>query len=218
MRISGLVFGAAIMFGAAPAQAFEPPLFPLSDAQVKALKSYETAKGAKAFAASAGGATGVRSGYVSAAAAARDALIECDQTATAPAERCILIDLNGAPVPLALQLAQQSRLDPEALKRPVPLGDLSLDAEGWQAAENLKTKSGHKAFAVSLKGPWARAWEAASAGEAERQALDTCNKKEKAAGAPCFLLILDDVPVPPTQLSAHPDLTVTLNSGSTPDR
>ena len=204
--------------GAASAHAFEPPLFPLTDAQVKALKSYETAKGAKAFAASAGGATGVRSGYISAAAAARDALIECDQSATAPAERCVLIDLNGTAVPVALQIAQQSRLEPEALKRPIPLGDLSLDAEGWQAIENLKTKTGHKAFAVSLKGPWARAWEAASAEEAERQAIETCNKKEKAAGAPCFLLILDDVPVPFGQLSALPDMTVTLNSGSTPDR
>ena len=200
------------------ASAYEPPAIPLNEAQLQGFKLYEAGKSSKAFAAGPRGAFAHRSGFVSSAVAAREALAECDALAKAPEERCILIDLDGLAVPLALQLAQLSRLAAVAEKKPLTLADLKFDAETWGAIEGLKAKKGHKAFAISLRGPWARAWEAATAEEAEKQALDTCNKKEKAADAPCFLLVLDDVAVPGQNLTALPDLSVTIDSGSSADR
>jgi hypothetical protein len=218
MHFQSLTCVLALGFGAYCAHAFEPPVMPLIEVQMQGFKVYEAGKPGKAFAAGPGGAFAHRSGFVSSAVAAREALAECDAAAKTPQERCILIDLDGQPVAAALQWAQRSRADAEEIDKPVPLGDLRFDLETWAAIEGLKAKKGHKAFAISLRGPWARAWEAASPEEAEKQALDTCNKKEKAAGAPCFLLILDDVPVPPENLLAGPGLTVTIGSGSIADR
>jgi hypothetical protein len=195
-----------LMTGAAAA--FEPPAFPLNDAQTAALDEYASAKNAKAFAAGPGGQFSAQTGFISASVAAREALKACDEDIDAPDKRCILIDLNGTPVPFALQLAQVSRADPALLQKPVDLRDLDLDASARKAIDDLKTKSPHTAFALSLKGSWARAWEAANGEEAKTSALAECNKKERAKTAPCFILSSDGEAFDGSKLEAAGDLSV----------
>jgi hypothetical protein len=197
------------LFWIGNASAFEPPAFPLSDAQVAALDEYASAKDAKAFAAGPAGQFSAQTGFVSAAIAAREALKACDEDIDSPEKRCILIDLNGAPVPYALQLAQISRADPKLLQKPVELRDMRLDAGTSKAVDDLKSKAPHTAFALSLRGSWARAWEASSADEAKAQALEACNKKEKAKTAPCFILTSDGAPWHGEEFTSASDLTVT---------
>src|SRR3954447_24878658 len=91
------------------AWSFEPPAFPLSEAQLKAYQAYAKEKGEKAFAAGPGGQLSAQTGFASATVAVREALKDCDKDVADPAQRCLIIDLNGAQVPLALQFAQSSR-------------------------------------------------------------------------------------------------------------
>jgi hypothetical protein len=200
--------GLCLALSGFPAFAYEPPAFPLTDAQTVALDEYASAKGAKAFAAGPGGQFSAQTGFVSASVAAREALKACDEDIAAPDQRCILIDLNGTPVPYALQLAQTSRADPSRLQKPVDLRDLELDAGTRRAVEDLKSKSAHTAFALSLRGSWARAWEAADAAEARTQALAECNKKERAKIAPCFILSTDGEAFDGGKFDAASDLSV----------
>jgi hypothetical protein len=190
---------------AVTAVAFEPPLFQLNADQLKAIDAYASERGHKAFAASPDGKFGTASGYISATIASREALKACD----AEGVGCVLIDLDGQPVPLALQYAQMSRADSDAADNPLPLRDLSINADIHEALEGYKEKSGNKAFAVSLKGPWGRAWEAATAEEAAEEALNTCNKLERAKGAPCFILMTNGERVSGDELLARPDMSVT---------
>ena len=88
------------------------------------------------------------------------------------------------------------------------LSDLVLDNDAWRAREGYREKADHKAFAISLKGPWARSWEGGSVEEAEKEALDSCNRNEAAQKAPCFILMRDGASVPPEELQANPDLSV----------
>jgi hypothetical protein len=199
----------ALMLGTSAARAFEPPAFALNEAQIAALDEYAAGRGAKAFAAGPGGQFAAQTGFVSAAVAAREALRACDEDIAAPDKRCILIDLNGDPVPYALQLAQMSRADAAALQKPIDLRDAALDATTARAFEDLKTKAQHTAFALSLKGSWARAWEAANAEEAKTQALEACNKKERAQSAPCFILSSDGAAWEGAKFEVKSDLSVT---------
>ncbi len=190
---------------AASALAFEQPLFPLGPDQLKAYHAYQGERGQKAFAASPEGKIGVATGYISNMVAAREALKSCD----AKGSGCILIDLDGQPVPLALQYAQGSRADSGVIEGPLSLRDLTLTPDVFSALEGYRDKPANKAFAISLKGPWARAWEAASPEVAEQEALNTCNKNDKAATAPCFILMTNDTLHPGSGLVANPDLSVT---------
>jgi hypothetical protein len=199
---------AAISFGSGYAMAFEPPLFPLNDAQIKALADYAGAKTEKAFALGPNGKFSAQTGFASASVAVRDALKTCDGGESDPTLRCIIIDLNGSPVPLALQYAQISRADPTQFEKPIPLRDFTLDADAWAADKGLAEKPEHRAFAASLKGPWARSWEAATVEEAEKQALEACNKNDRAKTAPCFILAKDRQRVNASELHALPDLSV----------
>ena len=131
------------------------------------------------------------------------------RVATTRKTACIIIDQNGAMLPLALQFAQQSRADATKLDQPLPLRDLVLDADAWPALEGLDEKPGHKAFAISLKGPWARSWEAASIEEAEKEALAACDKNERAKTAKCFVLSRDGMRVDAARWRSQPDLSVT---------
>ncbi len=203
-----LLFLAIWGLSAVSAEAFEPPLIPLNEEQVKAYGAYQSAPGEKAFAAGPGGRFSAQTGYASGLAAVRAALVECDKGGDAKAG-CIIIDQNGAMLPLALQFAQQARADASKLDQPLPLRDLTLDADAWSALQGLVEKPGHKAFALSLKGPWARSWEAASIEEAEKEALATCDKKERAAAAKCFIYSRDGANVDGGSLEVSPDLTVT---------
>jgi hypothetical protein len=203
--LATLVF-TAISAGAA--NAFEPPVFPLNEAQMKALEEYSAAKTEKAFAAGPEGQFSAQSGLISATVAAREALKACDQGVSDSAKRCILIDLNGQRLSDAAQMAQLIRIDPGLLEKPTPIPDLVLDVDAWRAKEGYRDKPEHKAFAISLKGSWGRSWEGASLEEAEKEALASCNRHEPAKTAPCFILMRDGATVPVEQLRANPDLSI----------
>jgi hypothetical protein len=203
--IAGLAFAA---FSSGVANAFEPPVFPLNEAQLKALEEYSAAKTEKAFAAGPEGQFSAQTGFISATVAAREALKACDQGVSDSAKRCILIDLNGQRLPDAVQMAQLIRIDPGLLEKPTPIPDLVLDVDAWRAKEGYRDKPEHKAFAISLKGSWGRSWEGASLEEAEKEALASCNRHEPAKTAPCFILMRDGATVPVEQLRANPDLSV----------
>lgn len=190
------------------AQASEAPVFPLNEAQVKALEDYAAAPTEKAFAAGPDGQFSGQIGFVSATIAAREALKACDQGVSDSANRCILIDLNGERLPEAVQMAQLLRVDPGLLERPTPVPDLVLGVDAWRAKEGYRDKPEHKAFALSLKGAWARSWEGSSLAEAEKEALASCNRNEAAKTAPCFILMRDGATVPFGELRANPDLSV----------
>jgi hypothetical protein len=196
-------------WGASQAAAFEPPLISLDDNQIKALAEYAGAKTEKAFALGPNGKFSAQTGFASASIAVREALKACDGADAEPEARCIIVDLNGMPVPLALQYAQVSRADPTQFEKPIPLKDFTLDADAWAANRGLDEKPEHRALAASLKGPWARSWEAATMEEAEKQALEACNKNERAKTAPCFILGRDKERINASELQALPDLTVT---------
>jgi hypothetical protein len=204
-----LVFGAlSLLLWSLPALAFDEPVFPLNADQLEALELYGTARGVKAFAAGPEGQFSAQSGFVSAAVAAREALKACDKGISQRTKRCILIDLNGDPVPLALQHAQMMRIDDEISEGPVSLRDLTFGIDTWRAYQGFAEKGEHKAFALSLKGVWARSWDAASLEEAEKEALEACNRNEAAATAPCFIIARDGVLAPAAELQAKSDLSV----------
>jgi len=196
----------ALTYGSA--QAFEPPVFPLNDAQLKALEGYSIAKTEKAFAAGPEGQFSAQVGFSSATIAAREALKACDEGVSDATKRCILIDLNGQRLSNAVQMAQMLRVDPGLFEKPMKVPDLVLDVDAWRAREGYRDKGEHKAFAISLKGPWARSWEGATAEEAEKEALASCNRNEAAQKAPCFILMREGADVPIEQLEANPDLSV----------
>jgi hypothetical protein len=192
-----------------PASSFEPPAFPLNEAQLKAFDEYGTAKGVKAFAAGPEGQFSAQSGFASPTIATREALRECDRGVAQKTKRCILIDLDGTAVPLALQYAQLMRIDETVADGPIPLRDLTFDVPAWRAHQGFAEKGEHKAFALSLKRVWARSWDAASVEEAEKEALEACSRNAPAASAPCFIVTRDKEDVPFEQLEAKPDLSVT---------
>lgn len=204
-----LVFLPLLALLGSPASSFEPPAFPLNEAQLKAFDEYGAAKGIKAFAAGPDGAFSAQSGFASPTIASREALRDCDKSASQKTKRCILIDLDGTPVPLALQYAQLMRIDETVAGGPIPLRDLTLDVPAWRAYQGFAEKGEHKAFALSLKRVWARSWDAASVEEAEREALEACSRNAPAASAPCFIVARDEEAVPFEQLEAKPDLSVT---------
>ncbi len=183
-------------------QAFEPPVFALNDAQLKALEEYAVAKTEKAFAVGPEGQFSAQTGFTSSTIAAREALKACDEGVSDTTKRCILIDLNGERLSHAMQMAQLLQIEP------MKIPDLVLDIDAWRAREGYREKAEHKAFAISLKGPWARSWEGGSVEEAEKEALDSCNRNEAAQKAPCFILMRDGASIPPEQLQANPDLSV----------
>ena len=189
-------------------QAFEPPGFALNDAQLKALEEYAVAKTEKAFAVGPEGQFSAQTGFTSSTIAAREALKACDEGVSDTTKRCILIDLNGERLSHAMQMAQLLQIDPGLFGKPMKIPDLVLDIEAWRAREGYREKADHKAFAISLKGPWARSWEGGSTEEAEKEALDSCNRNEAAQKAPCFILMRDGGSVPPEELQANPDLSV----------
>jgi hypothetical protein len=190
------------------AAAFEPPIFPLNDAQLKALEEYAAAKTEKAFAAGADGQFSAQTGFASLTIAVREALKACDEGVSDETKRCILIDLNGERLSDAMQMAQLLRVDPSLFEKPMKIPDLVLDVDAWRAKEGYGEKAEHKAFALSLKGSWARSWEGASLEEAEKEALESCNRNEGAQKAPCFILMRNGISVPLEGLQANPDLTV----------
>lgn len=202
------VAAALMMLAAGAAEAFEPPVFPLNEAQMKALEDYSAAKTEKAFAAGPEGQFSAQTGFISATIAAREALKACDQGVSDSAKRCILIDLNGQRLPDAAQMAQLVRIDPDLLEKPTAISDLTLGVDAWAAREGYRDKAEHKAFAISLKGSWGRSWEGGSLEEAEKEALASCNRHEPAKTAPCFILMRDGASVPVEQLRANPDLSV----------
>ena len=189
-------------------QAFEPPVFALNDAQLKALEEYAVAKTEKAFAVGPEGQFSAQTGFTSSTIAAREALKACDEGVSDTTKRCILIDLNGERLSHAMQMAQLLQIDPGLFDKPMKIPDLVLDIDAWRAREGYREKAEHKAFAISLKGPWARSWEGGSVEEAEKEALDSCNRNEAAQKAPCFILMRDGASVPPEELLANPDLSV----------
>jgi hypothetical protein len=215
MRISlslrKIIFSSTlIVLGWGQASAFEPPVFPLNDAQLKALQEYEAAKTEKAFAAGPGGQFSAQTGFASQTIAVREALKACDEGVSDETKRCILIDLNGERLSDAVQIAQLLRVDRSLFEKPMKIPDLALDVDAWRAKEGYGEKGEHKAFAISLKGPWARSWEGGTIEEAEKEALDSCNRNEGAQRAPCFILMRDGNTVPAEELQANPDLSVTL--------
>jgi hypothetical protein len=203
-----LVLGVVAGLGSGQAWAFEPPVFALNDAQLKALEEYDVAKSEKAFAAGPGGQFSAQSGFTSPTIAAREALKACDEGVSDDTKRCILIDLNGQRLSNALQMVQLLRVDPSLFQKPMKVPDLVLDVDAWRAKEGYGEKAEHKAFAISLKGPWARSWEGGTIEEAEKEALESCNRNEAAQKAPCFVLIRDGATVPADDLLVNPDLTV----------
>jgi hypothetical protein len=194
--------------GFGQASAFEPPVFPLNDAQFKALEEYAAAKSEKAFAAGPNGQFSAQTGFTSLTIAVREALRACDEGVSDATKRCILIDLNGQRLSDALQMAQLWRVDAGLIEQPAKIPDLVLDVDAWRAKEGYGEKAEHKAFAISLKGPWARSWEGSTIEEAEKEALESCNRNEAAHKAPCFILMRDGISVPLEQLQANPDLSV----------
>jgi hypothetical protein len=204
-----LAFGALILtLGPVPAAAFDPPVFPLNDTQLKALEEYQTAKGIKAFAAGPDGQFSAQTGFASASIAAREALKACDKDVAQKAKRCLLIDLDGDPIPLALHYAQMLRIDEGVALEPVPLRDLTFNLDVWRAYQGFGEKGEHKAFALSLKGVWARSWDAATIEEAEKEALEACNRNAPSGSAPCFIIARDRALIPGEELEAKPDLSV----------
>lgn len=197
-----------IVLATVPASAFESPVFPLNDAQFKALEEYATAKGEKAFAVGPDGQFSAQTGFTSLTIAVREALRSCDEGVSDQTKRCILIDLNGQRLSNAMQVAQLLRVDPGLFAKPTAIPDLVLDVDAWRAKEGYKEKGEHKAFAMSLKGPWARSWEGSTIEEAEKEALASCNRNEAAQKAPCFILMRDGAQVFPGDLQANPDLSV----------
>ncbi|MGE4248573.1 MAG: hypothetical protein AB7F09_04240 [Parvibaculaceae bacterium] len=195
-------------FGCGQALAFEPPVFPLNDAQLKAFEEYAVARSEKAFAAGPDGQFSAQTGFTSLTIAVREALKACDEGVSDETKRCILIDLNGQRLSNALQMAQLFRVDPGLFEKPTNVPDLVLDVDAWRAKEGYRDKAEHKAFAISLKGPWARSWEGSTLEEAEKEALDSCNRNDAAQKAPCFILMRDGTAVPVEQLQANPDLSV----------
>lgn len=209
LSLRKIVFAlAAMALSCGHASAFEPPIFPLNDAQLKALEEYGAAKSEKAFAASPGGQFSAQTGFASLTIAVREALKACDEGVSDDTKRCILIDLNGGRLSDALQMAQLLRVDPSLFEKPMKIPDLVLDVDAWRAKEGYGEKAEHKAFAVSLKGPWARSWEGSTIEEAEKEALESCNRNEAAQKAPCFILMRDGTSIPAEQLQANPDLSV----------
>ena len=198
----------AVCLFAGKAWAFEPPAFPLNDAQFKAFEEYGTARSEKAFAAGPDGQFSAQVGFVSATVASLEALKACDEGVSNKARRCVIIDINGAPVPHAMQIVQMLRLDPALAEKPVALPDLKLDVDTWRAMRGYEEKAQHKAFALSLRGPWGRSWEAGTSEEAEKEALAACDRNEPAVKAPCFVIARDGVVVPFANLRANPDLSV----------
>jgi len=194
--------------GIGAVQAFEPPVFALNDAQLKALEEYAIAKTEKAFAVGPEGQFSAQTGFTSSTIAAREALKACDEGVSDTTKRCILIDLNGERLSHAMQMAQLLQIDPGLFDKPMKIPDLVLDIDAWRAREGYREKAEHKAFAISLKGPWARSWEGGSVEEAEKEALDSCNRNEAAQKAPCFILMRDGASIPPEELQANPDLSV----------
>jgi hypothetical protein len=190
------------------ASAFEPPVFPLNDAQLKAIEEYALAKSEKAFAAGPAGQFSAQTGFASLTIAVREALKSCDEGVSDPTKRCILIDLNGQRLSNALQMAQLWRVDASLLEQPTNVPDLVLDVDAWRAKEGYREKGEHKAFAISLKGPWARSWDGSTIEEAEKEALESCNRNEAAQKAPCFIIMRDGTPVSVEQLQVSPDLSV----------
>lgn len=190
------------------ALAFEQPVFPLNDAQLKAFEEYSIAKTEKAFAVGPDGQFSAQAGFSSLTIAAREALKACDEGVSDETKRCILIDLNGERLSNALQVVQQLRVDPSLFEKPMKVPDLVLDIDAWRAREGYREKGEHKAFALSLKGSWARSWEGSTIEEAEKEALDSCNRNEAAQKAPCFVLLRDGTTVPAEQLLANPDLSM----------
>ncbi len=203
-----IFFSALMVLGCSQASAFEPPVFQLNDAQLKALEEYASAKTEKAFAAGPGGQSSAQTGFASVTIAVREALKACDEGVSDETKRCILIDLNGERLSDALQMAQLLRVDPSLFAKPMKIPDLVLDVDAWRAKEGHVEKGEHKAFAISLKGPWARSWEGSTIEEAEKEALDSCNRNEAAQKAPCFILMRNGATVPAEQLQANPDLSV----------
>ena len=201
-------FVIATLLASSSAWSFEPPPFPLSEAQLKAYRAYAATAGEKAFAAGSGGQFSAQSGFASAAAAVSKALKACDKDVASDGQRCIIIDLNGTMLPPALELAQQSRADQSMLDKPIALRDLTLDAGAWAALEDLKQKGGHTAFAISLKGSWARSWDASSPDEADSEALAACDKNEKAKTAKCFVVARDGKLLDTGEFTIAPDLSV----------
>jgi hypothetical protein len=200
--------GGMMVLGCVQASAFEPPVFPLNDAQFKALEEYAVAKGEKAFAAGPGGQYSAQTGFTSLTIAVREALKACDEGVSDETKRCILIDLNGERLSDAVQMAQLLRVDPGLFEKPIKIPDLVLDVDAWRAQEGYREKAEHKAFAISLKGPWARSWEGSTLEEAEKEALDSCNRNDAAQKAPCFILMRNGVTVPVDESQANPDLSV----------
>lgn len=201
---------AFIALSCGQALAFDPPIFPLNDEQLKALEAYASAKNEKAFAAGAGGQFSAQTGFASLTVAVREALKACDEGVSDEAKRCILIDLNGERLSDAVQTAQLLRVDPSLFEKSMKILDLVLDVDAWRAKEGYGEKAEHKAFALSLKGPWARSWEGNTIEEAEKEALDSCNRNEGAQKAPCFILMRDGTSIPIEQLRANPDLSVSV--------
>jgi hypothetical protein len=203
-----VLYSALMVLGCGKVFAFEPPLFSLNDAQFKALEEYVTAKTQKAFDAGPGGQFSSQTGFASLTIAVREALKACDEGVSDESKRCILIDLNGERLSDALQMAQLLRVDPSLFEKPMKVPDLVLDVDAWRAKEGYGEKAEHKAFAISLRGPWARSWEGTTIEEAEKEALESCNRNEGAEKAPCFILMRDGATIPPDQLQANPDLSV----------
>jgi hypothetical protein len=209
LSLRNTAFSLAMMVPAfGQASAFEPPVFPLNDAQFKALEEYAAAKSEKAFAAGPNGQFSAQTGFTSLTIAVREALKTCDEGVSDATKRCILIDLNGQRLSDALQMAQLWRVDAGLFEQPTKIPDLVLDVDAWRAKEGYREKAEHKAFAISLKGPWARSWEGTTIEEAEKEALESCNRNEAAQKAPCFILMRDGTSVPLEQLQANPDLSV----------
>src|SRR5262245_28131765 len=185
LSLRKIILASALMvLGCGQASAFNPPIFPLNDAQLKALEEYAGAKTEKAFAVGPGGQFSAQTGFASLTIAVREALKACDEGVSDETKRCILIDLNGNRVSDAMQTAQLLRVDPSLFEKPMRIPDLVLDVDAWRAKEGYGEKAEHKAFAVSLKGPWARSWEGATIEEAEKEALESCNRNEGAQKAP----------------------------------
>jgi hypothetical protein len=68
-------------------------------------------------------------------------------------------------------------------------GEFSLGFLG--AVEDLKNKSGFKAIAYSKNGPgatrWANAWSQATQDDADKRALDSCERERAPSRPPCRL-------------------------------
>ena len=129
---------------AGSASAYEPPLFPLNQDQLKAYGAYQSAPGQKAFAAGSAGQFSAQTGYASALAAVREALAACDKAGSDAKNPCIIIDQNGTMLPLALQFAQLSRADAAKLEQPLPP---NVDTDGDGDQKEAQPESDHPCIA-----------------------------------------------------------------------